>query len=162
MNSLIGLAIGFLFVMPIATLLHELGHATPQLIAGHKVEVALGNSEKAKVVQIGNLTLSVSSFSMNVGFASITKQGGKSLQAWSLVMGPLTSLLLCLSLYFTNSNQLPYIASYVINFGVYFSLAQFVMTALPIYYPSAFGAYEGMPSDGRQLLELYGLAKCRE
>ena len=162
MNSLIGLAIGFLFVMPIATLLHELGHAIPQLITGHKAEVTLGNSEKAKVVQIGNLTLSVSSFSMNVGFASITQQGSKSLQAWSLVMGPLTSLLLCLSLYFINSNQLPYIASYVINFGVYFSLAQFVMTALPIYYPSGFGAYEGMPSDGRQLLELYDVLKRRE
>ncbi|WP_394139506.1 hypothetical protein [Vibrio chagasii] len=107
MNSFIGLAIGFLFVMPIATLLHEVGHAIPQLIAGHKVEVALGNSEKAKVVQIGNLTLSISSFSMNVGFASITQEGSKSLQAWSLVMGPLTSLLLCLSLYFIGSSKPP-------------------------------------------------------
>ncbi|CAH6993393.1 hypothetical protein VCHA30O60_60068 [Vibrio chagasii] len=52
LNSLIGLAIGFLFVMPIATLVHELGHAIPQLIAGHKVEVALGNSERPRLFKL--------------------------------------------------------------------------------------------------------------
>ncbi|MCW0470228.1 hypothetical protein OH492_18910 [Vibrio chagasii] len=79
---------------------------------------------------------------MNVGFASITKLGSKSLQAWS-TYGAAYLITLCLSLLFINSNQLPYIASYVINFDCLFFIDSVVMTALPIYYPSAFVPMKG-------------------
>ena len=162
MNSLIGLVVGLLFVMPLATFVHELGHAAPQLFAGHKVEVSLGNKEKAKVVVVGNLKLSISAFPMNVGFSSIAQDSSNNLKVLALLMGPITSLVLCVSLFLLSRYESPYLVLYLLNFGFYYSFAQFLMTALPIYYPSFFGAYDGMPSDGRQIMELFELMKGQE
>ena len=159
LNSLIGLVLGFVLVMPLAVLLHELGHATPQLMTGHSAEIRLGSGSNTKELRVGKLKLLITPLSMNVGFASIERNVSKNLQAVSLLMGPVVSLILCIGLYFLSRYELPYLAEYLVNFGLYFSLFQFLFTSIPIYYPSYFGAYEGMPSDGRQVLELLGVLK---
>ncbi|WP_099609964.1 hypothetical protein [Vibrio fujianensis] len=159
MSSLIGLVLGFVLVMPSVMLLHELGHATPQLLTGHAVEIRLGSGSNAKEFRVGKLKLLITPLSMNVGFASIERDVSKNLQAVSLLMGPVVSLILCIGLYLLSRYQLPYLAQFLVNFGLYYSLFQFLCTSIPIYYPSYFGAYEGMPSDGRQLLELLGVMK---
>ncbi len=159
MSNLIGLVLGFVLVMPLAVLLHELGHATPQLMTGQSVEIRLGSGSNAKEFRVGKLKLLITPLSMNVGFASIERDVSKNLQVVSLLMGPAVSLILCIGLYLLSRYELPYLAQYLVNFGLYFSLFQFLFTAMPIYYPSYFGAYEGMPSDGRQVLELLGLMK---
>ncbi|MEH0094500.1 hypothetical protein V6235_16045 [Vibrio metschnikovii] len=159
MSSLIGLVLGFVLVMPSVMLLHELGHATPQLLTGHAVEIRLGSGSNAKEFRVGKLKLLITPLSMNVGFASIERDVSKNLQAVSLLMGPVVSLILCIDLYLLSRYQLPYLAQFLVNFGLYYSLFQFLCTSIPIYYPSYFGAYEGMPSDGRQLLELLGVMK---
>ncbi|KJY79312.1 hypothetical protein TW78_01015 [Vibrio coralliilyticus] len=159
MISLIGLVMGFVLVMPLVVLLHELGHATPQLLTGHAVEIRLGSGSNAKVFRVGKLKLIITPLSMNVGFASMKRDVSKNLQAVSLLMGPVVSLILCIGLYLLSRNGLPHLAQYLVNFGLYFSLFQFLFTSIPIYYPSYFGSYEGMPSDGRQVLELLGVMK---
>ncbi|EKO3895858.1 hypothetical protein P0F23_003333 [Vibrio metschnikovii] len=159
MSSLIGLVLGFVLVMPSVMLLHELGHATPQLLTGHAVEIRLGSGSNAKEFRVGKLKLLITPLSMNVGFASIERDVSKNLQAVSLLMGPVVSLILCIGLYLLSRYQLPYLAQFLVNFGLYYSLFQFLCTSIPIYYPSYFGTYEGMPSDGRQLLELLGVMK---
>ncbi|WP_367989523.1 hypothetical protein AB2S62_20015 [Vibrio sp. NTOU-M3] len=162
MNSLVGLALGFLLVMPLAVLLHELGHVTPQLMAGHSAEIRLGSEKGSKEFRLGKLKLLVVPFSMNVGFASIKRDVSKNLQILSLLMGPVVSLILCAGLYLISRHELPYLTQYLVSFGMYFSLIQFLFTSIPIYYPSYFGAYEGMPSDCRQILELLGLMKGQD
>ncbi|MDW1578222.1 hypothetical protein R7M92_20870 [Vibrio sp. Vb2880] len=159
MSNLIGLVLGFVLVMPLVVLLHELGHAAPQLMTGHSVEIRLGSGSNAKEFRVGKLKLLITPLSMNVGFASIKRDVSKNLQAVSLLMGPVVSLILCIGLYLLSRYELPHLAQYLVNFGLYFSLFQFLFTSIPIYYPSYFGAYEGMPSDGRQVLELLGLLK---
>ncbi|MGL6262281.1 hypothetical protein [Vibrio sp. WXL210] len=154
---MIGLALGFLLVMPLAVLFHELGHVTPQLIAGHSAEIRLGSGSDLKEFRAGKLKISIAPLSMNIGFASIKRDVSKNLQIASLLMGPIVSLVLCATLYMISRHELPYLVHYLVNFGLYFALFQFLFTSVPIYYPSFFGAYEGMPSDGRQVLELLGL-----
>lgn len=159
---LVGLVLGFLIVMPLITLLHELGHAIPQLIAGHATEIRLGNKRNAKEIHIGKLKLSIAPLSMNVGFASIKRDVSKGSQILSLLMGPLVSLIVCIGCYLINHQDLPYLVQYLLGFSMYFSFFQFLCTSIPIYYPSYFGGYEGMPSDGRQVLELIGVMKGPE
>ncbi|MFC3022885.1 site-2 protease family protein [Vibrio zhugei] len=159
MRILIGLVLGFVLVMPLIVLLHELGHATPQLLTGHAVEIRLGSGSNAKEFQVGKLKLLITPLSMNVGFVSIERDVSKNLQVVSLLMGPVVSLILCIGLYLLRRYELPYLAQYLVDFGLYFLLFQFLFTSIPIYYPSYFGAYEGMPSDGRQVLELFGVMK---
>ncbi|EOW0796655.1 site-2 protease family protein [Vibrio vulnificus] len=154
MIEIIGIILGLVVITPTLTLAHELGHALPQLLKGYPVKIVLGLGSDVRTLNWGNLSISSTKVPMHVGYSEISSRCSSKERVISLAMGPLTSLGMCTLLYFASKFQLPYLLSYCINFGLYFSLLQTLVTAVPMQYPSIFGAYEGMHSDGKQILEI--------
>jgi len=90
-----------------------------------------------------------------IGFTYWGDDLNKRQKASALAGGPIMSLLLTiiffLALYLSSSNELRQLFSFI----AIFNLIQFIGTIIPITYPQWMGGYNGLPSDGLQLLRLF-------
>ncbi len=148
-----GYALCFVFVMPGLTLIHELGHAVPQLLQNKRVVIRLGTHNKAWRLQLGRLYLRIAPFSLWHGLCSIHPRLPKGSLVSALLAGPLTSLGVALTLYtFTRSDLGPWF-NFLLQFSAGYTLFQGLVTLIPFTYPACFRGYAGLPSDGLQVLK---------
>ncbi|EOW9455818.1 hypothetical protein ACVH52_003617, partial [Vibrio cholerae] len=59
MELVFGYALGFLVLMPLLTLMHELGHAIPQLRMKKKVVIDLGGSSPIPIIKVSRLFIRI-------------------------------------------------------------------------------------------------------
>jgi len=108
------------------------------------------------VVRLLNITFYLQPFSGPVGFSYWEAEAPE--QHWTFLAGPLVSLVLgiifsiitFLSRSHTHTFSILY---YVWQVAAICAFAQFALTLIPIRYPSWFGQYAGLPSDGYKLLQ---------
>lgn len=159
-----------LVIGPVETLLHELGHAIVNHAQTHQpVHVYLGfippydqlgdstlRPHRTWVVTLRNITFYLQPFSGPVGFTYWEAEAPDPI--WTYLTGPLVSLILgiifsiitLLSRSHTHSFSILY---YVWQVAAICAFAHFALTLIPMRYPSWFGQYAGLPSDGYKLLQ---------
>ncbi|MEQ2527274.1 site-2 protease family protein [Bacillaceae bacterium CLA-AA-H227] len=146
-------------IFPLTTFVHELGHALLSLfLFKEPVEIRLGKPTTKSGFKIGKLTIKVQPISGWVGYTDfkIPKDMNNSIQHASvLLFGPIFSFMLSLVCYilvaYLNLGSIP---TFLIKLITQAAFVQFIITLLPIKYPSFFGSYKGMASDGYQLMQL--------
>ncbi|WP_176555734.1 M50 family metallopeptidase [Virgibacillus ndiopensis] len=147
-------------ILPFTTFVHELGHS---LVASRllkvPVEIRLGKRFEGRGLTFGRLTLKIQPLSGWVGFFSYDVSSEKESRINNIFIflaGPISSLILCSTcfvlIYYVN---FPSIFDYLMKAVANAALAQFVITIIPIKYPSFFGAYNGISSDGYKVIKLF-------
>ncbi|MDL4839910.1 M50 family metallopeptidase [Aquibacillus rhizosphaerae] len=163
MDSYIQFTITFLLfvslILPLTTLVHELGHALTALILFKEpVGVRLGSSFKGTGFKVGKLTFKIQPLSGWVGFVEYNIPKGKNnivSNAMIMIAGPFFSFILGLICYISITfSDSQYIIIFLLKSIMNASLVQFIITILPIKYPSFLRAYKGMPSDGYRVMKL--------
>lgn len=146
-------------IFPLTTFVHELGHALLALfLFKEPVEIRLGKPTTKSRFKLGKLTIKIQPISGWVGFTDfkIPKEMNNSIQhAIVLLSGPIFSFMLSLICFILEAYlDLGAIPSFFLKTITNAAFAQFVMTIVPIKYPSFLGAYKSMASDGFQLMQL--------
>ncbi|EOS9898958.1 hypothetical protein ACNKV7_002137 [Vibrio cholerae] len=159
MELVFGYALGFLVLMPLLTLMHELGHAIPQLCMKKKVVIDLGGSSPIPIIKVSRLFIRIVPFSTFHGFCSISSRLLRVGLVVTLLGGPLVTLLLAMLLNELRMVDAGQWFTFLASFGFYFTVFQLVFTLAPIKYPSFFGGYSGTKSDGLRILEAL---RCNE
>ncbi|GAC1648048.1 MAG: hypothetical protein NVS4B12_16210 [Ktedonobacteraceae bacterium] len=154
---------------PFETLIHELAHAlTSRILTKQPVQVYLGiipqddevfhplmKRPHTLVFTLAGITFHLKPFSGPVGFAHWEPVDEHEL--WTYLAGPLASLLLAIifsvTTYFARSHTFS-IWYYINEVTAIAAFLQFVVTLLPIRYPSWWWLYAGYPSDGYQVLHI--------
>ncbi|HCI82629.1 MAG TPA: hypothetical protein DHW02_23385 [Ktedonobacter sp.] len=155
---------------PLETLFHELGHAIVNRVQTHQpVHVYLGlippydqlgdstlRPHRTWVVTLWHITFYLQPFSGPVGFTYWEAEAPD--QIWTYLTGPLVSLLLGIILsvitYLSRSHTHSFsIVYYIWQVAAICAFAQFALSLIPMRYPSWFGHYAGLPSDGYKLLQ---------
>ena len=154
MDTLPALLFSLFIVAPLLTLVHELGHAIPQLFWAKHVTISLGAPRQSITIPIGKLTITTSATPFHRGVCQIAPTLSPQQKAFVLLGGPLTSWG-CYFLFSMAQNvDAPSFATYCLNFSATFSLVQALMTTIPCRYPKRLVGYSGQASDGLQLLKL--------
>ncbi len=149
----------WLGVLPLLTLMHELGHAMAALaLTGQPVAVQLGRKPSIAKWRWGRVALGAR-FPINwVGFCAVAHpdQVTRPTQVWIALAGPLVSLLLLLvsSGAALALHSGPMLLAQLSTLFATGALIQLVVTLAPLRYPSWWGAYAGKKSDGYRALEL--------
>lgn len=122
------------------------------------MEIRLGKKFKGNGLTIGRLTIKVQPLSGWVGFFSYNVSPEKVNRANNIAIflaGPILSLFLCCICFLLISHvNFPTIFNFLMKSVMNAALAQFVITIIPIRYPSFFGAYSGISSDGYKVTKL--------
>lgn len=143
----------WLVIVPLLTLLHELGHACMAIVlTKQRVLVQMGRRPAAVRLRLGKLDLHLRLSALPVGFYELSdwQRASRQQLAWIALAGPLTSLLmmaLCAaaalisqgrddSLYFLSSG------------AALIALGQLCFSLVPLRYPRWLGTYAGHWSDG--------------
>lgn len=153
-------AIICIIVMPVLTLLHELGHGIMGLIfTKGKVDIIIGNSNLNKKLKLKRLTINFKGyeniFAVTCGFASCSKADNRFKRILIFAGGPMVSLIISISTYMILMKthlSLNYIEIYALNAVFWCSFYAFLMTIVPMkyeYYP-----YKGHFSDGYRIMNL--------
>jgi hypothetical protein len=161
METLINVLVFGLLVVPLLTLLHELGHAAPALLFTDKpVTVVLGRREAverpgALRFQLGRLRYVIMP-GRGYGFCLHHAPDSRLKSALISSGGPLASFGVMLLAWGLDSSFQPELGifhalPYWIGMGAF---AQFVITALPMRYPFWMGPYAGTTSDGLKIYHL--------
>jgi len=147
---LIGI-ITWLVVLPLTILVHELGHACVILgLLRRPVMVELGSGPKGYDITLGLLTIRLRLLSGPIGFCRYDDEG-VTLESSVLfdLAGPLASLGFAVLIYKINqTDALSPLFAGIFASAVYAAAVNFVVTAVPVTYPSWCGPYAGMQSDG--------------
>ena len=154
MVIVLGCIIGFVILMPLLTLVHEVGHAIPIICSGNKAVITLGGGTPFAKFDLSYVELSTSLFPLNVGYVQSTNELSRFTNIASIIGGPAISLALCILLFVAVGFVSNPLGMFLLRFGFWFCLFQFLFTALPFEYNSLFVGYEGMQSDGKRLLNL--------
>ncbi|WP_456279404.1 site-2 protease family protein [Bacillus sp. AK128] len=141
------------------TFVHELGHAVvASKLLKVPVEIRLGKKFKGNGLTIGRLTVKVQAVSGWVGFFSYNVPPEKVNRAHNIAIflaGPFSSLLLCCICFLLISYvSFPTAINFFMKSVMNAALVQFIITTIPIRYPSFFGAYRGISSDGYRVVKL--------
>lgn len=148
-------------ILPCLTLIHELGHAAAALLlTRNEITVFLGTAPTINADsrfrfswQWGRLRFVTQPFRGFFGFC----RHGKSDARWkSMVIsgaGPLASLTTAALIWFLDTTLEPDLGvfDYAPQWAGMFAFISFLVTALPMRYPSWWGAYKGMDSDGMRI-----------
>lgn len=146
----------FVIVFQLTTIIHELGHAIPaRIFSKDKVTIYLGVGDSKRNLKIGGLQVVIRGFHPLTGFASWN--GNKLTRSGKIVSslgGPLASLMVGIGLYLLEGKVSNTILSTLFLFTAHYNLLQFIVTAIPVKYPSWWGAYGGTTSDGYKALAI--------
>ncbi|QLH80916.1 hypothetical protein [Halosimplex pelagicum] len=138
-----------------ALFLHEAAHATPILLAGGNVHISIG-SETGRTARLGPLTVTVGFDGVRklvaYGYFQWEETPSKRVQALSFAAGPAVTVLLAASLGLVAFRGGNGPVSFCLTAVFYSELFRAVQTAVPRTYSR--GAYAGLDSDGKQLLDL--------
>ncbi|SET80159.1 hypothetical protein SAMN05421676_108114 [Salinibacillus kushneri] len=145
----------YIFVIPICTLLHEIGHGIGVISTSEShAHVYLGNrnEENKENIRLGRLHFHI--YWSYIGFVDWEGKLNKRQRASALAGGPIMSLLL-IFLFGLIAMLVPQgdLRSFLWGATI-FNCLNFVATIIPITYPRWMGAYNGHPSDGLLLLRL--------
>lgn len=144
-------------VFQITTIIHELGHAVPaRIFSKDKVTIYLGVGNNKRNFNIGNLQVVLRDFHPFTGFAlwngeKLTRSG----KIVSSLGGPLISLMVGMGSLLIAGKMANNVLNNLFNFIAYCNLSQFIGTVIPIKYPSWWGAYGGITSDGYKALAIF-------
>jgi len=149
-----------LFVITMAILIHEMGHAIAVLLRNKKAkaDIYIGSLSKEKKLKLslGRITFYLTiSFS---GFCCVSnpEELPPSTNKQRLIFdagGPIASLFGFVTLYFI-SHLISGVFGIIINRVAVISLIIFLNTAIPYTYPSFFRHLSGFQSDGLIILNL--------
>lgn len=154
-TNLVSFMIFFIMVGPLCTLFHEIGHGIGAIsVSKANVHIYLGPATKdnKENFQIGRLHFHIQWAFM--GYAYWGSGLNRRQRVAALAGGPIMSLLLALLFWFVST---------FVSQGELLQLLQttticcsipFIMTAMPMTYPSFAGGLKRFPSDGLQLLRL--------
>ncbi len=146
-----------LIVVPICTALHEAGHASMiLLLTKQKVTFQFGARGSKWELHWRRLAVDVHFVDLlGLGFCRYHLEDKARLSPrqdlWITLAGPLASLfvaLVCGILYWTSNGADPWMGFTAIN------LAIFLNASIPWVYPQWQGVQAGVPSDGRQVMDL--------
>lgn len=150
-----------LVILPLTTLLHELGHALPALAHGAQdVTIIMGGSETDRAVfrrRVGRLELVLASwFPLFIGHVRASGPLSRRQQIQVILGGPLVSLLLVavfvpLAYVSRDASELGRV---LVQGTATAAFLGFVATALPMVYPRWWYGYAGKPSDMRRFIRL--------
>lgn len=149
----------YMLLMPILTLLHELGHGIFALFfTDGNIEIQIGNGKLDINKKIGRLFLKYKGYKspLHVTFGiagfEVPKENYKIIAI--LLGGPLVSLIIFIVslILVVFLSDLKSITKILLNSITIFSLVQFLITILPIKYSTL--PYKGMKSDGYTILNL--------
>src|SRR5699024_2610108 len=147
-------AIFFILVIPICVLLHEIGHAIGVITTSNShVHIYLGmkNKNNKENFSIGRIHFHIQC--AYIGFVYLDKVLSKRQQAFALASGPFMSLLLAHIIGFITpvfDGELQSLFGLITTFN----FIQFIVTIIPVTYPRWMGGYNGLPSDGLQLIKV--------
>lgn len=152
--------VAILFVIIMALLIHEMGHAIAVLLRNKKAkaDIYIGSLSKEKKLKLslGRITFYLSvSFS---GFCSVSnpEELPPSTNKQRLIFdagGPIASLFGFVTLYFI-SHLISGVLGIIINRVAVISLLVFFTSAIPYTYPSFLRHLGGFQSDGLRILNL--------
>ncbi len=156
---------------PFETFIHELAHAlTSRILTKQPTQVYLGiipqddevfnpllKRPRTLVFSLAGISFHLKPFSGPLGFAHWEPVDEHEL--WTYLAGPLASLLLAIifsvTTYFARSHVHAFSIWYYINeFAAIAAFLQFLLTIIPMRYPSWWWKYAGYPSDGYQVLQI--------
>lgn len=146
----------FVIVFQLTTIIHELGHAIPaRIFSKDKVTIYLGVGDSKRNLKIGGLQVVIRGFDSFTGFAlwngdKLTRLG----KLVSSIGGPLISLMVGIGSLLIARNIANNALNNLFTFIAYYNLFQFIVTAIPVKYPSWWGAYGGTTSDGYKALAI--------
>jgi len=155
-NMILNIIIGMIIIQ-LTTTLHEFGHAIPALFfTKDKVTMYLGvGKNNDKNFNIANLEIIIRGFHPFTGFVYWKQDKLSTLQKIMVVAGgPLVSLLISIGLFLLTNTLESRVLTEIIKFTAYYNFYQFIVTAIPIKYPSWWGTYAGTTSDGYKTVEL--------
>ncbi|MCR8743702.1 hypothetical protein [Romboutsia lituseburensis] len=147
----------YIIFMPLLTLLHELGHTIPALIfTKGEVIINIGNSNLNKTIKLNRLVINLNGYKslldVSYGYVNLTPIDNRIKLIFMILGGPLTTLLISISLYiYLINSSLPYVLMLSLNGLFLFSAFEFLITILPIKY--SFRPYVGCTSDGYKILQ---------
>lgn len=158
--TLIQWGLFFVVVIPISTLIHEIGHALA-IVGFTKKGVAKIYLGEIKETNRRSFHIGRIHFHLKwglTGFCSYSVDKAE-LSKWKrivfMLFGPLVSLLFLLMLYLVVHLTQPIDFIWeLMKITMIFTFFQFLFTIAPIYYPSWLGGYGGRPSDGYQALQI--------
>ena len=145
----------FLLVIPICTLLHEIGHGIGVVTTSSShVHIYLGmkNKNNKENFNLGRMHFHIQwSY---IGFAYWSKDLNKRQKAFALAGGPIMSLLLTVVFGYLSFFEYEVMLRQLFGWTAIYNVIQFFVTIIPIKYPRWMGAYHGFPSDGLQLIQV--------
>ena len=156
LNLILYITFGILIIQ-LATAFHELGHAIPAVIfSDDKVKMVLGNKRLNKKLKINKLSISIRSFEPFTGVVCYYAKNIKKSQIMMICIGgPLTSLLIGI-ISFVLRNLIVYeIISKLLVFSAIYNIFLFLLTIIPIIYPSWVGKLGGRLSDGYKAIRIF-------
>lgn len=146
----------FVIIFQLTTIIHELGHAVPaRIFSKDKVTIYLGVGNSKRNFKIGGLQVVFRGFHPFTGFAlwngdKLTRIG----KFLSTLGGPLISLMVGMGSLLIAGKMSNTIYNNLFILIAYYNLFQFIVTVIPIKYPSWWGAYGGVTSDGYKALAI--------
>jgi len=155
LSFLVRFLFAWLVLMPVSTGLHEIGHAGMALLTtSQQVGFQLGARGKSWSVKLGRMKITCY-FEPGAAYGRYQLEDKSALSyrqdLWITLGGPLMSLLLTIlfgSLAWTSGSAALWTMLLIVN------LLAFLNTAFPWTYPRWQGIQAGLPSDGRQILQL--------
>lgn len=145
----------FILVVPICILLHEIGHGIGAITTSSAhVHIYLGMKTKSNKenFNLGRMHFHIQwSF---IGFAYWGEGLSRRQKAIALAGGPIMSLLLAILFGIIALLLSPSDLRALSGWTAIFNLIQFIVTTIPVTYPRWMGGYNGLPSDGLQLIQV--------
>lgn len=149
----------YFLIMPVLTLLHEIGHSLLVLaLTNSEVYIEIGNNNLNVTKKIGRLNFKFkgykSIYSITFGMVRYELPKSKITRICILLGGPLISLaifILTILIKLLADNLCLGISVSLNSISIY-SLFQFLMTILPIRYKNE--SYNSKSSDGYQILQI--------
>lgn len=165
MDRLLEFFVNWLIVLPLLTLLHELGHAFAALyLSDRPVTIQLGSLQNGgNHVHIGRLTIVLAwhfhLLSPTIGFYQVD-QSDLTIRQKVIVLlcGPLASLFTAVILGMLSLAIRPSPLAFPMHTAAMLAFLQFLLSAIPMTYPAWFSHHQGLPNDGKQIQNYHRLA----
>jgi hypothetical protein len=134
MKYAIGMALSFVFILPLLVFVHELGHALPILLGGYEAHITLGSLEPSLSLNLFSLNISISPLSLVHGACNWSMDVPDIVKLIALLAGPFASLLVSITAFFRINTFSNYASAFIVRFVFSYSAFQFLGTISPINY----------------------------